>query len=65
MRGMTTNSPLGPQLVLGCFCLLVLGFLVLPILIIIPMSFTARDYLEFPPSSYSLRWYIVYFTDPY
>jgi mannopine transport system permease protein len=54
----------GLELLLGIFCLLVLGFLVLPILIIVPMSFTARDYLEFPPSSLSLRWYIAYFTDP-
>jgi mannopine transport system permease protein len=61
---MRVNNLRGPELVLTGFCLLVLGFLVLPILIIIPMSFTARDYLEFPPSSYSLRWYIVYFTDP-
>jgi mannopine transport system permease protein len=54
----------GPQLLLSAFGVLVLVFLVAPILIIVPMSFTARDYLEFPPSSYSLRWYIAYFTDP-
>lgn len=36
---------------------LVLTFLVLPVLIVIPVSFSASSLLEFPPRSYSLRWY--------
>lgn len=36
---------------------LVLIFLVLPVLIVIPMSFSGSRYLDFPPSSWSLRWY--------
>ena len=36
---------------------LVLAFLVLPTLIVIPMSFSASQYLEFPPREWSLRWY--------
>ncbi|MEJ0015936.1 MAG: ABC transporter permease [Acetobacteraceae bacterium] len=54
----------GPFLTLSVYCTLILCFLVGPILIIIPMSFTARDFLEFPPSGYSLRWYVAYFSDP-
>ena len=36
---------------------LVLAFLALPTLIVIPMSFSASQYLEFPPREWSLRWY--------
>lgn len=39
-------------------------FLLLPILIVIPVSLTGADFLEFPPSSLSLRWYAAYFNDP-
>lgn len=39
------------------YCVLVLLFMILPILIIIPMSFGGSDIMEFPPSSFSLRWY--------
>jgi putative spermidine/putrescine transport system permease protein len=40
---------------------LVIAFLVLPTLIVIPMSFSASQYLEFPPRHWSLRWYEAYF----
>jgi putative spermidine/putrescine transport system permease protein len=36
---------------------IVMVFLVVPTLIVIPMSFSASQYLEFPPREYSLRWY--------
>lgn len=36
---------------------LVMAFLVLPTIIVIPMSFSASQYLEFPPRQWSLRWY--------
>lgn len=42
-------------------CGLVLTFLVLPVLIVVPISFSASPYLEFPPSGYSLRWYREFF----
>lgn len=40
---------------------LVLIFLVIPSLIVIPMSFSESQYLEFPPREWSLRWYRSYF----
>ncbi|MCK6452806.1 MAG: ABC transporter permease [Alphaproteobacteria bacterium] len=40
---------------------LVMAFLVLPTIIVIPMSFSASQYLEFPPREWSLRWYANYF----
>lgn len=36
---------------------LVIAFLVLPVLIVIPISFSDSTLLEFPPRAYSLRWY--------
>jgi putative spermidine/putrescine transport system permease protein len=49
------------RLWLYAFAFLVLVFLVLPTLIVIPMSFSASQYLEFPPKHFSLRWYESYF----
>ncbi|MGE0240300.1 MAG: ABC transporter permease [Parvibaculaceae bacterium] len=37
-------------------------FLVLPLLVIIPVSFSDSPYLAFPPPAYSLRWYHDFFT---
>lgn len=37
--------------------LLVVAFIGLPILIVIPLSFSSAQYLAFPPPGYSLRWY--------
>jgi putative spermidine/putrescine transport system permease protein len=41
---------------------LVLLFLMLPTLIVVPISFSASDLLEFPPKAWSLRWYQAFFT---
>jgi len=40
---------------------LVLAFLAVPTLIVVPMSFSDAQYLEFPPREWSLRWYRNYF----
>ena len=40
----------------------VLFFLILPTLIVIPISFGGATFLEFPPKSFSLRWYEAYFS---
>jgi putative spermidine/putrescine transport system permease protein len=42
----------------------ILAFLVLPTIIVIPMSFSASQYLEFPPREWSVRWYLNYFNSP-
>jgi len=39
-------------------------FLLLPTLIVLPMSFSGAEMLVFPPSGFSLRWYTRYFSDP-
>ncbi|MGF7162566.1 putative spermidine/putrescine transport system permease protein [Rhodoligotrophos appendicifer] len=35
----------------------VLAFLIIPVFIVIPVSFSDSKYLGFPPEAYSLRWY--------
>jgi putative spermidine/putrescine transport system permease protein len=49
------------NIVLGTFSALVLIFLVAPVLIVIPMSFSAGSSLSFPPTGFSLQWYDNYF----
>jgi putative spermidine/putrescine transport system permease protein len=39
---------------------LILLFLILPSLLVIPLSFSADRYLTFPPSGWSTRWYAAY-----
>jgi putative spermidine/putrescine transport system permease protein len=51
----------GRRLWLYVLMALVLLFLMLPTLIVIPMSFSESQYLEFPPREWSLRWYRNYF----
>lgn len=43
------------------FSVIVMVLLVLPTLVVIPMSFSDSQYLEFPPENWSLRWYRHYF----
>lgn len=43
---------------------LAMAFLIVPTLIVVPMSFSASQYLEFPPRQWSLRWYANYFGSP-
>lgn len=40
----------------------VVVFVLGPILILFPLSFSSADYLQFPPPHYSTRWYINYFS---
>jgi len=52
------------RVMLGVFGILVAAFLVVPTLIVIPMSFNSARILEFPPSGLSLQWYARIFDDP-
>jgi putative spermidine/putrescine transport system permease protein len=42
------------------FVVLILAWLIIPIIIIVPMSFSGARFLTFPPPSWSLRWYEAY-----
>jgi ABC-type spermidine/putrescine transport system permease subunit II len=41
-----------------------LTFLMVPLIIVVPMSFSSAKALTFPPPSLSLRWYETFFGDP-
>jgi mannopine transport system permease protein len=61
------NRPIGQvvvTLLAGLVVALILFFLVLPTLIIIPMSLSATSHLQFPPQGITLKWYSAYFRDP-
>jgi putative spermidine/putrescine transport system permease protein len=47
----------GPGLGVTLLAALVLLYLVFPILVVIPLSFSAGTYLSFPPPGFSFRWY--------
>lgn len=47
---------------LYAFGVLALAFLILPIFIVIPMSFSNSRFLDFPPNTWSLRWYREFFS---
>ena len=59
---MKTISPARIALVVACA--LVLIYLILPVLIIVPISFSSARFLTFPPPSLSVRWYQQYFSNP-
>ncbi len=56
-----TQISRGSRLWLYVIAVLVMIFLVVPTLLVIPMSFSDSQYLEFPPRQWSLRWYESYF----
>ncbi|GGE41044.1 ABC transporter permease [Agaricicola taiwanensis] len=42
---------------------LILAFLIVPTLLVIPMSVSPTSYLRFPPTGISFHWYSAYFSD--
>lgn len=68
-RGAHLDSVGGPgvplsRFGLAVFAITVLLFLSLPIVIIVPMSFSSASSLAFPPPGLSLRWCTSFFGDP-
>ncbi len=63
------NAPSASRLPLAAIAFTViigaiLFFLMLPTLVVIPMSLGTANYIEFPPSGLTLRWYVEYLQDP-
>ena len=52
------------RVALHVFSGLVFLFLMLPLFIVFPISFSSASYLQFPPPGWSLRWYASYVNDP-
>ena len=59
-----TQVTRGARLWLYVIAVVVMIFLVVPTLLVIPMSFSGAQYLEFPPRQWSLRWYLTFFNSP-
>ena len=57
-----THIRLKDRLWLYLISFIVLFLLIVPSLVVIPMSFSDSQYLEFPPKNWSLRWYENYFS---
>ncbi|GAU86780.1 ABC transporter permease [Bosea sp. BIWAKO-01] len=49
---------------LPLYFLLILAYLVVPLLIVVPLSFSDTTYLVFPPRGFSWRWYAEIFSNP-
>jgi putative spermidine/putrescine transport system permease protein len=56
LRGWSAGDAAG-ALVLGALAALALAVLVAPLLVVVLVSFDAREYIGFPPERLSLRWY--------
>ena len=52
----------GSRITLAVFCGLVGAWLLAPMLIVLPMGFTDRRSLSFPPTGWSLEWYRNFFS---
>jgi putative spermidine/putrescine transport system permease protein len=52
------------RMVLRLACAAVYFFLMLPLLVVFPLSVSSAPYLQFPPPGLSWRWYENYFGDP-
>lgn len=53
------------RVLLWAFCLSVILFLLAPIIVIIIASFNDSQFLQFPPQTWSLRWYGRFFASPH
>jgi len=49
---------------LNLYCSIVFAFLMLPLVIVFPLSVSSATYLQFPPPGYSWRWFESYFGSP-
>jgi putative spermidine/putrescine transport system permease protein len=53
----------GPSVLVWALACLGLVFLLAPVLIVVPLSFSSARFLRFPPPGWSLEWYETFFTD--
>ncbi|WP_236033860.1 ABC transporter permease [Belnapia mucosa] len=52
------------RILLGLVAGLVFAFLMLPLLVVFPISLSSASYLQFPPPGLSWQWYLRYLDDP-
>ena len=58
---MTATSGWGRSLLLA-FCVLVFAFLMLPLVIVFPLSVSSASFLQFPPPGFSWKWFEAFFS---
>ena len=59
---MTSTRMMGARLLPAMVVGLILLFLVLPIVVVMVVSFSSATYLTFPPPAFGLKWYEAYFS---
>jgi putative spermidine/putrescine transport system permease protein len=64
-RSLSTASLLAGNTLYYGLLTLSLAVLVLPVIIVVAVSFTATDFQTFPPQGLSLRWYEAFFESPF
>lgn len=52
------------RLALRLYCSIVFAFLMLPLVIVFPLSVSSANYLQFPPPGFSWRWFESYLGSP-
>jgi putative spermidine/putrescine transport system permease protein len=60
MKSLWSNLRLS-HLLFGLLVALILAYLIVPVLIVVPMSFSEARFLQFPPKAWSLNWYAAFF----
>jgi putative spermidine/putrescine transport system permease protein len=60
MRRERRRRPPAIRVALTALSVLVGVFLILPLFVVVPISFSGSSFLEFPPRTFSLRWYREY-----
>ena len=55
------ERPISPALKIIAFVMFL--FLLAPVILVVPISFSADNYMSFPPSGWSLKWYKAFFAD--
>lgn len=58
------QNQMGSPLLVRAFVVIALLWLIIPVLIVIPMSFSSARFLAFPPPGWSLRWYEAFLGSP-
>ena len=45
-------------------CIVIYFFLMLPLLVVFPISLSSAPYMQFPPPGFSWQWYCLLYTSP-
>jgi putative spermidine/putrescine transport system permease protein len=63
-RGGFETRPCMGRIALGAAVLAIIVYLIFPVIVVLAISFSAGNFLTFPPPGLSLRWYLAIARDP-